>query len=402
MKKANEPTVLYEGDSELKLKHLLATAFASLVVGGGAAAQTQGVSKDEILIGSPLDLSGPISVIGTYLRQGMEAEIGSINAAGGIHGRRLKLIVEDTGYDPRRAIVATRKLVGQDKVFALVGALGSPVVKVTLPVTIEAGVPFLFPGAPLQDVYDPPKKLAFAYNGSYVKMFDEARRFVHQKLGMRQVCVLAQDDDFGEEVTRGLQAGLKSVNARVVECTTFKRGATDFSSQVAKLKSANCDLVVLAAAVKDAANIANEGQKQGWNVPMLVGPGAALAPLITLAGGAAEGIYGLNLWPPFDELKSRPKVARLVEAYEKKHNKPFDDLVLTGHEMIALTAEGIRRAGTNLSADTLVLGLEQMKDFDPGYGFVPMTFTPTQRLGSTVMYVNQVKGGKWVSNTRLE
>ncbi|MDB6000724.1 MAG: amino acid transporter substrate-binding protein [Rhizobacter sp.] len=377
---------------------------ASLALGvafvASAAAQ-QGVTKDEIVIGTVQDLSGPISVIGTYVRQGMEAQVDAVNAAGGINGRKLRLVVEDSGYDPRKAITATRKLLGQDKVFAIVGTLGSSIVKVTMPVSLEAGVPFLFPGAPIDDVYEPPKKLAFAYNGTYTRQFTSATQYAWDKMNKRRVCLFAQDDETGEQVEKGIAAGLKAQKATLTEKVTFKRGATDFSSQIAKLKAANCDIVMVGATVRDAANAAAERQKQGWDVTMMVGQAAALTPFVALAGPGGEGVYGINLWPPLHELRGRPQIAKIIEAYEKKNSKPFDDLVLTGHEMVALFSEGAKRAGPELTPDTLVKGLESLKDFDPGFGFWPMTFTPTQRLGSASTVLTQVKGGKWVSVGQL-
>src|ERR1700746_2095470 len=114
-----------------------------------AAAQTkvtnEGISPTEIVIGTHQDLSGPIKVWGVPVSNGMKMAVEEINAAGGINGRKLKLILEDSGYDPKRAVLATQKMVERDKVFAMVGPMGSPTVLAAQDILFDAGVLQLFP-----------------------------------------------------------------------------------------------------------------------------------------------------------------------------------------------------------------------------------------------------------------
>ncbi len=380
-------------------RRLLALGVAFGLLSGGPAAQAQsvqGVTKDEIVLGSVLDLSGVINVIGLRLKQGMETEVEKINAAGGIHGRKIRLIVEDSAFDPKQAIIATRKLISQDKVFALVGNLGSAIGRVTMPISVEAGVPYLFPGSPIEDMYKPPKRLVFAYNGTLTNQFRQLTKYFYDK-GKRAICALRQDDESGEQSMAGIQAAMDEVNAKLVETVSFKSSATDLSAQMVKLKDAKCDMIIATGVIRPVAFATMERQKLGWDVTMAAGQAAALLPLIQLAGPAAENLYGMNIWKPLDDLRKQPQIADLIKNYEEKYKQKFDDLVLTGHEMIALTAEGLRRAGPNLTVDSLVSAIETFKDYDPGYGFTGMTYTPTQRLGSQTQILQQVKNGKWTT-----
>ncbi|MDH5352572.1 MAG: ABC transporter substrate-binding protein, partial [Betaproteobacteria bacterium] len=99
---------------------------AAALFAGAALAQTQGVTKNEIVIGSMQDLSGPIVAFSKQLKNGMEMRVAEINAQGGIHGRKLRLIIEDHGYDPKKAVLGAQKLVQRDKIFAMVGTIGTP------------------------------------------------------------------------------------------------------------------------------------------------------------------------------------------------------------------------------------------------------------------------------------
>jgi ABC-type branched-subunit amino acid transport system substrate-binding protein len=367
-----------------------------------AVAQTQGVTKDEILIGSVLDLSGPISLIGTPLSQGMKAQVDAINAAGGIHGRKIRLLIEDSSYDPKKAILATQKLTKQDKVFAVVGSLGAAIAKVTQPVATDAGTPFLFPAGPVEEMYLPPKRLVFAYSGDHAISFGAGTRFALKELNRKMLCALYQDDETGEAAMRGMTSALEQARMPLVAKASYKRGATEFSSQIAKLRDAKCDIVMMATAVREAAAAVQEMKKIGWDAPALVGQAAAQTSLPGLAGPAAEGLYAVNAFPPTVELRKLPQAAAVIQQYEKQYNKPFDDLVLSGYQIIALFAEGARRAGSNLTVDSMVAGMEQVRDFDPGFGFLPMSFTPTQRLGSRATLAWRVKNGQWALVQRVD
>jgi branched-chain amino acid transport system substrate-binding protein len=191
----------------------------------------------EIAVGTLQDLSGPISALGTHFRNGTQMRFDEENAKGGVHGRQLRLIVEDTAYDPKKAVLAAQKLIQRDKVFAVIHNLGSPVVMSTLPLFLDAGVLHLFPAAPLKEVYEPVHPLKFAMSPSYTLSVPPAARHLIQGNGYRRVGILYQDDDMGLEVLRGLDAMMLDLKLDWCEKVSYKRGATDFSSQVAKLKA---------------------------------------------------------------------------------------------------------------------------------------------------------------------
>jgi branched-chain amino acid transport system substrate-binding protein len=364
------------------------------------AAENQGITKDEILLGSVLDLSGPVASIGVPVREGQDMAIQAVNDAGGINGRKIRIIYGDSGYDPKKGIIATQKLMNDDRVFAFVGQLGASIVHVTMPLIIDGGALLLFPNAPLEEVYQPVKPFAFTAQPAYNVQARLAAVYAYKTLGKRKFCAFYQDDDSGEQVLRGIQDGLGQVGAKLVEKTSYKRGATDFSSQFARMKQADCDIVMFGAVVREAAAAALERQKIGWNVDMLVSQPSATDTVIRLAGSAAEGMLGVNQMLPLDMIKDQPNVAEVFKAYADSHGGRLPDpAFLYGYNFAMLFIEAARRAGPDLTTQSLVKALEQFRDFDLSFGMAPVTFTPTQHVGTLSTNLLKVVNGHW---TRID
>jgi branched-chain amino acid transport system substrate-binding protein len=140
----------------------------ALVFASSAIAQTQGVSKNEIVIGTMQDLSGPIVAFSKQLGYGMNMRVDEINAQGGIEGRKLKLVIEDHGYDPKKAVLATQKLVQKDKIFAMVGTIGTATSLASMPILFEKNIPHLFPLTAAREMYEPLHKLKYSFAATYM------------------------------------------------------------------------------------------------------------------------------------------------------------------------------------------------------------------------------------------
>ena len=220
-------------------------ALATLALGATMASAQQGVGKDDILLGSIQDLSGPLAGFGKQARAGMLLAVDEINEQGGINGRKLKLNVEDSGYDPKKAVLAAQKLVNQDKIFMMVGHIGTAQNMAAMPVQFEKNVINFFPITAAREMYEPFHKLKYSFAAPYYDQMRLATPKLVKEKGAKKVCTLYQDDDFGLEVLKGGEDGLKTIGMEFAEKTSYKRGATDFSSQVAKMQSSGCDFIVL-------------------------------------------------------------------------------------------------------------------------------------------------------------
>ena len=268
-------------------KYILKTGLClSALLALGAHAQQQGVSKDEIVIGTIQDLSGPLAGFGKQARSGMQLAVAEINEQGGINGRKLKLLVEDNGYDPKKSVLAAQKLVNQDKIFIMAGHLGTAQNLAAMPVQFEKNVVNFFPVTAAREMFEPFHRLKYSFAATYYDQVRVSTAMLVKEKGVKKICTLYQDDEFGLEVVRGAEAGLKSINMELAERTTYKRGSTDFSSQIAKLKSSGCEMVVLGTIIRETIGAIGESRKTGFN-PIFLGSSAAYTDLIHKLGGKA-------------------------------------------------------------------------------------------------------------------
>src|SRR6184192_3956591 len=265
-----------------------------------AAAQTkvtnEGISPAEIVIGSHQDLSGPIKGWGVPVSNGMKMATEEINAAGGINGRKIKLIVEDSGYDPKRAVLASQKLIERDKVFAMVGPMGSPTVLASQDVLFDAGVLQLFPltAAEFTFKFDPSKpqeRLKFNNLLPYVESTRAALKYMVDTKNFKKPCIMHQDDEYGKNVLDGFTQQLEAMKVQPASVTSYKRGASDFSAQVAKMKSDGCDLVVLGTVIREPIGAMTEARKLGWDVTFLGATPTNVMGVPMLGKEAVEGLY---------------------------------------------------------------------------------------------------------------
>ncbi|MGL1832003.1 ABC transporter substrate-binding protein [Rhodocyclaceae bacterium SMB388] len=370
----------------------MATAIA---FSGAALAATPGVTDDEIVVGTIQDLSGPIAMLGTPVRDAMLMRFEEANAAGGVHGRKLRLAVEDAAYDPKRAVLAARKLVRRDEVFAFLANMGTPVVMATMQMIVDAGRPHLFPFSPHELTYAPLHPLKFQMFAPYQDYMDAAVRHMVSEQGYRQTCLLYQDDDYGLEVMKGVEAGLAKLDTALLEKTSYKRGATDFSSQVARLRSAGCDFVVLATVVRETVAVMAEARKLGWDVDMLVTASGYSAQTHELGGDAVEGLYGVTVLPhPFADTAD-PALAGWIERYRARFGVAPNVWSAMGYTIADLFVQATERAGPELTTDAFVSAMATLQTSGDIFGGPAYRFSPDDHLGNRHGRIAQIRDGRW-------
>ena len=372
---------------------LIATACAA--ASSMALAQSQGVTKDQIQLGSIQDLSGPLAGFGKQVRMGMQLRVDELNEQGGIHGRKINLKVEDSGYDPKRAVLAAQKLVNQDKIFAMVGHIGTAQNVATFPVLFDKNVISFFPVTAAREMYEPLNRLKYSFAATY---YDQMRLGVPKlakEKSAKKVCAIYQDDEFGLEVLRGAEAGLKAAGMEMSEKTSFKRGATDFSSQVARMKAANCDFVVLGTIIRETIGTIAEARKTGFN-PTMIGSSAAYTDLIHKLGGKAmDGLYAtMTVQNPYLDEASQP-IRFWANKYKTKYNEDPTVFSAYGYTLVDAFAKGAQKAGANLSTDSFIKAMDSITIPPDIFGSAQMTFSATKRLGSDASRISQIQDGKW-------
>jgi branched-chain amino acid transport system substrate-binding protein len=378
------------------MKRVIPLVAASLAMAAGAAqAQSQGVSKTELVVGSIQDLSGPIAGFGKQIRLGMMLRVDEINEQGGINGRKLKLLIEDSAYDPKKAVLAAQKLVNQDKIFAMLGHLGTAQNNAAMPVQFEKNVINFFPVTAAREMFDPFHRLKYAFAATYFDQMRSTLPGLVKEKGAKKVCAIYQDDEFGLEVLRGAEAGLKTINMELVEKTSYKRGATDFSSQVARMKAAECDLVVMGTIIRETIGTIGESRKTGFN-PTFFGSSAAYTDLIHKLGGKAmDGLIAtMTVQNPYTDDPSQP-IRFWANKYKTKFNEDPTVFSVYGYTVVDTFANAATKAGANLTTDTFIKAMDTMKIPPDMFGSAPASFSPTKRLGSDASRMSQIVDGKW-------
>ena len=372
-------------------------AAAAIAVGSAASAQTKGVSDNEITLGLITDLSGPVANYGKESRNGMTLALEEVNARGGIHGRKLKLLVEDHGYEPKKAVLAAQKLVTQDGVFALVGHLGTATNMAALPFVLENKVFNFMPQGGARDFYDPPSPYKVALAPSYQSMSASSLDFMLKKKAYRRVGMLYQDDDYGREALEGVEAYLKLKHLTLAEKTSYKRGATDFSSQMARLKAADCDLVFNASTLREFIGSVSEARKNGFNPDFIGTPANYSQQVPTLGGKAMEGVYGATMIPlPYAD-DANAAMRGWFANYRKRFNEDPGLYSMYGYYAMNTLARIAEKAGRNLTAENFNAAMESLKLAPDALGNPGFNVSKDDRLSNKKVRVTRLVDGKWVA-----
>jgi branched-chain amino acid transport system substrate-binding protein len=311
-----------------------------------------------VVIGSIQDLSGPVAAFGKQSRNGMQLRVDEINEQGGIHGRKLKLLVEDAGYDPKRAVLAAQKLVNQDKIFLMAGHIGTAHNNAAMPVQFEKNVINFLPITAAREMYEPFHKLKYSFAATYYDQIRLAAPKLAKDKGSKKPCTIYQDDEFGLEVLRGAEAGLKTVGMELAEKTSYKRGATDFSSQVARMKASGCDMVIMGTIIRETIGTIGESRKTGFN-PVFLGSSASYTDLIHKLGGKPmDGLYAtMTAQHPYLDEASQP-MRFWANKYKTKFNEDPTVFSVYGYTIVDLFAKAAQKAGANLSTDTFIKAMD--------------------------------------------
>ncbi len=376
----------------------MAIAAAASLVTAGASAQTRGVTSTEIVFGMHTDLSGVAATYGVSSSNGVKMRFDEINEAGGVNGRKIKVIIEDQGYQVPKAVQACNKLINRDKVFAFVAPLGTPMNNACFKDQFAVGVPNLFPLSAARSMYEPYERLKFYGAASYVDQVRAGIDYFVKTKGKKAICVMYQDTDFGKEILEGAEIQTKKLGIKVVESAAHKPIDTDFTASLTKLRSAGCDLIAMGTIVRDSIVPYTAARKAGWTDVDFLGS-AAVYDLVVGAAQGMEGFYGMGLteMPYVDS--SVASVKGFVENYKKKFNVDPNIGAVYGYVAADLTYQGLKNAGKDLTLDSFVKGLEAIKGYHDIFNGPEVNFGPNIRQGANSSFLAEVKGGRWTRVT---
>lgn len=380
---------------KVPLSNIIAVALAAglaLPLAGLA----RGVTDSEIVVGSIQDLSGPVAMLGSHFRQGMQMRFDEANASGGVNGRKIRMVVEDSAWDTKKGVLAARKLIEKDQVFAMINTLGSSIAVATIPIALENKVPSLFPAAPIAVTYEPVSPYKFALDMPYDLQVPIGVRYLARTGNYKKVGIIFQDDDFGKDVVKGLTAVTQELGAPICERASFQRGATDFASQVARVKAAGCDLIVIGGSTRETVGIMSEARKLEWKPAFLVTASAYSAQLHQLGGAAVDGLYSTVAFPhPYADDAS-PQLAAWIKSYKERYGTDPSPFSVGGYLKADLFVRAADTAGRNLTTDSLIKVMDTLSSNGGGmFGVPQIQFKTDDHLGLRSLRIAQVRDGRW-------
>ncbi len=230
--------------------------FASVLafgLAGTPALAEDGVTKDRILFGQIAALEGPAQALGQGMRQGLLAAFAEANRAGGVAGRKLELKSADDSYEPQKMIEAMKKMLAEDKVFAIVGPVGTPTANAGQPIATEAKVPFIGPFTGAEFLRNPYKRYVVNIRTSYFQETEAWIEHLTKDLGVTKIAILYQDDTFGLAGLDGVKIAMAKRNMSLVASGTFRRNTTAVKSALLEIMKANPEAVVTVGPYKPIA-----------------------------------------------------------------------------------------------------------------------------------------------------
>lgn len=352
------------------------SALSLAMAAGVASAQEVGVTATEILVGEVQPMSGPASLVGKAGAAGSKLAIAEINAAGGINGRKLRAIYEDDGYVPARSVIAVKKLIDSDKVFALTGTTGSSHMVAMLPTIEEAKIPTIVHMAPHTSVVNPRRPTVFMIGPDYDLAGYVPIRHMVEKMGQKggKFGILYQDDDFGKALLAGYQRAVKEFGLASVAEVPFKRGAKDFSAEVLQLKEKGVTGVYLGTLTVETASVLSEFKRLGMTPAVGTLWAGQLPAAVKLAAPSGfeyliPDYYASNYDPAGQKLMDKAKQYLSADDYAN-----FNRYTVSGYVGTMVLAEGIRRCGANVTRTCVVDQLNKLKNYDTGGLTGPLSF----------------------------
>jgi branched-chain amino acid transport system substrate-binding protein len=373
---------------------LVAAASLSMLASGAFAEAQRGVTDTEILIGTITDLSGVTAVQGVNNANAVRLAFDEVNEKGGINGRKIHYIVEDSQYQVPRAVQAMNKLLNSDGVFFTIEDGGTPMNNATFPMAIEKNTPKLLPLSAARSMFEPFHKLKFSQYSSYVDEMRAGVKYFVEQRGKKAICAMYQDTDFGKDVLAGATMQAEAMGMKIVATTAHKPTDTDFTAAVTKLREANCDLITMGTIVRDSTLIISTVKKLGWNVDLLGQVASYDTAIAEAPGNVAEGFYSMapSLYAYPDD--PRPAVKAFMQQYKAKYGIDANYLGQMGYTSAQIAIEALQRAGRELTVDSLVKAMETIQDYHDLFGGT-YSFSATNHHGATAAFLSVVHNGRW-------
>ena len=385
------------------LKKMALAAAATSMLATGALAE-QGVTDTEVLIGSNNDLSGPFAAFGGPATKAAQLYFDEVNAAGGVHGRKIRLIVEDHGYQMPKAIQGMNKLVNGDKVFAMLLSLGTPMNIAAFKLQDAKGIPNISPLSAARQMNEPFNDLHYAGTASYYDQIRLAVPYLAKEKGASKVCTMTLPTDFGKEIVEGAMAAASETDGvDLVSQTTHKPDEGDFVGTLQKLKADGCQIIAMALGVRQAITVSGTAKKLGMNDLTLLNSSAGFHTVMAkVPGGVTEGMYAAAGWADLLSRMDKPAVQKFFKQYTTATGEKLPGTgALLGYSAAVTLVKALEAAGKDLNAASLKSGLESLDFYDEITG-TQINYSATDHKGADDVIISVIKDGNWQELTRTK
>ncbi len=378
----------------LNRRHLMVIS-AALAMSG--MAQASGVSDKEILIGTHLDLSGPTATGSSMLRNAMQMRLDEVNAKG-IHGRKVKMVTEDNGSQPQMAVRAVQKMIRSDKVFAIVNPFGSGTNAATVKMATDAGVVVFGPWAASSVIQrvSGNSPLLFTTVQNYDTTTATGLGWAIKNWNTSRVGVIYQEGPLGELMRSGINTAMKNANLTLAAEAAYKVGDIDFSSQVAKMKAANVELIFAGTVIRETVGVMAEVKKLNWtNVKVLTGIPGRSSVVTALGKDTVDGLYGIGGWKLHDPATTTdPAAKKFFTDYKARFGQEADENAANAYSWMGWFLAGVEATGTDLTAEKFAKAMQGVthEDFTT---YTRLSFKNNHAMPELVS-IDQAKGGRWV------
>jgi len=356
-----------------------------------AAFCQDGIKSDEILIGQSCALSGPAQALGRGVKAGMDAYFAKINAEGGVNGKKIRLISKDDGYEPIQAIRNTRELLDQDRVFLLIGEVGTPTSEAVLPLVEKAKVPFFGPFTGAEFLRNPFRKYVINVRASYYQEMEKLAEYLVDKKGLKKIACFYQNDAYGLTGLNGIRLALEKRSLQLAATGSYERNTLAVKSSLLAIRKATPDAIVMTGTYQPCAEFIRTARKIGMKETIFcnisfVGTDALLKEV----GNDGEGcIISQVVSFPWDD-----SIALVKEYHDALKNYAPDSapgfVSMEGYmtaKLFCMILSGLK----DISRENFIREIETVKTFDLG-GIVAQ-FDTSDHQGMNSVFLTIIKDG---------
>ena len=370
------------------MRHLgTAAIFAGLLSISPVVAAEQGVTDTEVLIGEVNPYTGPPALLGNAHTIGMKLAFAEANAAG-VNGRKLRLLTEDDGYVTARTLQGVRKLIEIDKVFAITGISGTGQSTAVMQILEKAGIPTIISVAPAAAQFEPPRKNVFVVGQVYEEGINQLTRYLADKNPGKKWAIVTQDDDYGLAVREGFDKAAKEKKINVVFSANYKRGQTDFSSEMLRLRDSGAEVFLAGGIISENVAMLKELEKLAHKPVIGIFWPGRIEAVLKLTGPASDGLLAVDYVEPLAGPKGMAFIEKAKALLPENEVRTINRYTEAGYAAGRLLVEAIRGCGKDVTRDCVIGQLEKTQNLETGV-MAPISFGPGKRFSGQKVQIMQ-------------